>query len=97
MIKTLSALKRDCDKYSWEVIQFGSGEIPARLKGLRTVAIKQTNSIKFTPTAGGSDGSWMYFDTAKNFRFSCDNDTENPIVTMALNEDGDFSESIVYR
>lgn len=100
MLMTLAQLKRDCDLYEWRMIRHDgdpNGTVPPALDGVRRVIKKQTQAIKFSPILPGSNGSWLYFDKAENYKFECDNDTDRPILTVSLNRGGDFSRVMVYQ
>lgn len=94
MINTLAALKRDCDKYTWELIRHDGGINP-RVAGPRRVKTKQANAIEFTPAEGFNSGSWLHWHKAGAYRFGCSNDTDKPLITVALKPD--FSEVMIYQ
>jgi hypothetical protein len=64
----------------------------SKVAGVREVKRVQSNAVQFTPTAPGSNGSWLYFDAgAKNYRLT------DKGFEVDLRDDGTFAESMTYE
>jgi len=90
MIKNLSQLKQDADKYKWTMVHH-SWFNNALIGQQRTVVKKQTNAIAFTPATGKTDPSWLYWSAAKDYKF------EGNRVIVSLRQDGTFNEVMIYE
>jgi hypothetical protein len=70
----------------------GAGKIPAKdhFFDPRKVQKLQTNAVAFV-SPHDKNGSWLWFRKAKDFRF------EGDVVTMQLEDGGDWSEVMQYK
>lgn len=91
MIKNLTQLKRDADKYTWTMIS-SSWSQGGPLIGLeRRVIKKQSKSIQF------EGGSWLEFHGASEIRFSSD-DKQTTFVHIKLDPAKEFERNeMVYK
>lgn len=97
-ISTMAALKRHmqvgvavemtrhdggCDLIGGKLVRTPEGQVPVKLRGVRTVEQVRSKDIQF------SGGSWLTWPPASHVRFT-DNGFE-----VALDDDGDFSKGVM--
>lgn len=91
-VNSLAAFKRFLKEPGAAIEMIQHDWYPQPVPGIRKVKKLQTNGVQFEPTEPGKQGSWLYFDRAKDFRF------ENGIMKVALDPDKTgFDKVMIYK